>query len=203
VGLAGRGGGGGAEGGGGIGGGPGHPPDHRPGPAGGIPARRVRARKGIRGPHRPSPTHARGSRALARLLLALHPRLRSRGPALAAPISRRAPLDGRKRCSGRPQAVNASFQTALEALYGLERRRTKHDLIGITALLRALGDPQRGFRAIHVAGTNGKGSVCAWIERVLRAAGVRTGLFTSPHLVDFRERIRVAGRWADETRLAQ
>jgi len=49
-----------------------------------------------------------------------------------------------------------------------------------------------------VAGTNGKGSVCALIERALRAAGFRTGLFTSPHLVDFRERMRVNGRWADE-----
>jgi dihydrofolate synthase/folylpolyglutamate synthase len=56
---------------------------------------------------------------------------------------------------------------------------------------------------VHVAGTNGKGSVCARIERVLREAGLRTGLFTSPHLVDFRERIRVDGRWADEERLAQ
>jgi dihydrofolate synthase/folylpolyglutamate synthase len=51
---------------------------------------------------------------------------------------------------------------------------------------------------VHVAGTNGKGSVCALVERVLREAGHRTGLFTSPHLVDFRERIRVEGRWADE-----
>jgi dihydrofolate synthase/folylpolyglutamate synthase len=54
---------------------------------------------------------------------------------------------------------------------------------------------------VHVAGTNGKGSTCAMIERVLRAAGIRTGLFTSPHLVDFRERIRVNGQWADEKRL--
>jgi hypothetical protein len=54
-----------------------------------------------------------------------------------------------------------------------------------------------------VAGTNGKGSVCALVERVLREAGIRTGLFTSPHLVDFRERIRVDGQWADEGRLAR
>jgi dihydrofolate synthase/folylpolyglutamate synthase len=56
---------------------------------------------------------------------------------------------------------------------------------------------------VHVAGTNGKGSVCALVERVLRVASIRTGLFTSPHLVDFRERIRVEGQWADEGRLAR
>ncbi len=56
---------------------------------------------------------------------------------------------------------------------------------------------------MHVAGTNGKGSVCALVERVLRESGIRTGLFTSPHLVDFRERIRVDGQWADEERLAR
>jgi dihydrofolate synthase/folylpolyglutamate synthase len=94
--------------------------------------------------------------------------------------------------------VSLRLQHALEALYGLERRRDKHDLDGTIALLRALGDPQRRFHSVHVAGTNGKGSVCALIERVLREAGHRTGLYTSPHLVDFRERIRVNGRWADE-----
>jgi dihydrofolate synthase/folylpolyglutamate synthase len=97
--------------------------------------------------------------------------------------------------------VSVSLQHALEALYGLERRRDKHDLDGTIALLHALGDPHWRFRSVHVAGTNGKGSVCALVERVLREAGHRTGLFTSPHLVDFRERIRVNGRWADETRL--
>lgn len=56
---------------------------------------------------------------------------------------------------------------------------------------------------MHVAGTNGKGSVCTLVERVLREAGENTGLYTSPHLVDFRERIRVRGRWADEAWLAE
>jgi dihydrofolate synthase/folylpolyglutamate synthase len=98
--------------------------------------------------------------------------------------------------------VTIPLQRALEALYGLERRKDRLGLDGTRALLAALGDPQERFRAVHVAGTNGKGSVCALVERVLRVAGVRTGLFTSPHLVDFRERIRVAGRWPDEERLA-
>jgi len=95
------------------------------------------------------------------------------------------------------ETIPSRLQARLEALYGLERRKDKLGLDGTRALLGALGDPQRRFRSVHVAGTNGKGSVCAMVERVLREAGVRTGLFTSPHLVDFRERIRVNGRWAD------
>ncbi len=97
--------------------------------------------------------------------------------------------------------VTETLQHALEQLYGLERRRDKLGLEGTRALLAALGHPERRFRAIHVAGTNGKGSVCARVERALRACGIRTGLFTSPHLVDFRERIRVDGRWAAEDSL--
>ena len=96
-----------------------------------------------------------------------------------------------------------SLQQSLEALYGLERRRNKLGLEGTRALLGALGDPHGEWASVHVAGTNGKGSVCALVERVLREAGIRTGLYTSPHLVDFRERIRVDGQWADEGRLAR
>jgi dihydrofolate synthase/folylpolyglutamate synthase len=96
-----------------------------------------------------------------------------------------------------------SLQQSLEALYGLERRRDKLGLEGTRALLGALGDPQAEWASVHVAGTNGKGSVCALVERVLREAGIRTGLYTSPHLVDFRERIRVDGQWAEERRLAR
>lgn len=94
--------------------------------------------------------------------------------------------------------MTTSLQRRLETLYGLERRKDKLGLDGTRALLGALGDPHQRFRSVHVAGTNGKGSVCALIERVLREAGLRTGLYTSPHLVDFRERIRVSGRWVDQ-----
>ncbi len=64
----------------------------------------------------------------------------------------------------------------------------------VTQLLERLGNPHRQFKAIHVAGTKGKGSTCALIESVLRAADYRTGLYTSPHLHTFRERIRVGGQ---------
>ena len=137
--------------------------------------------------------------AAARVLLALDARLRAPtgkpSPHASAPDARGGrQRPGRTRRRGEPRHSSS----ALEALYGLERRKDKLGLEGTRALLAALGDPERRFRSVHVAGTNGKGSACALIERVLRAAGVRTGLFTSPHLVDFRERIRVDGRWADE-----
>jgi dihydrofolate synthase/folylpolyglutamate synthase len=76
----------------------------------------------------------------------------------------------------------------------LEQFGIKLGLENITLLLEALGDPQRTFPAVHVAGTNGKGSVSAMLEAILRAHGFRTALYTSPHLVKVEERIRVDGR---------
>ena len=69
----------------------------------------------------------------------------------------------------------------------------KLGLENITTLLEALGDPHRRFPSVHIAGTNGKGSVSAMLERVLREHGLRTGLYTSPHLVRVEERIRISG----------
>lgn len=97
--------------------------------------------------------------------------------------------------------MTATLQRRLEALWGLERRHAKFGLDGTRALLAGLGHPEARFASVHVAGTNGKGSVCAFVERVLRAAGHRTGLYTSPHLVSFRERIRVDGVCASEAEL--
>lgn len=70
-------------------------------------------------------------------------------------------------------------------------------------MLARLGDPSASIRPLHVAGTNGKGSVCAMIESVLRAAGWQTGLYTSPHLIRFHERIRVNGRPIADADLAR
>ena len=81
----------------------------------------------------------------------------------------------------------------LERLYARTRAGIRPGLDSIRRLLAVMGNPERSFLSIHVAGTNGKGSTCAMIESILRAHGLRTGLYTSPHLVRFHERIRVAG----------
>ncbi|NCB17900.1 MAG: hypothetical protein EOM65_17220 [Synergistales bacterium] len=81
-----------------------------------------------------------------------------------------------------------------EWLFSLEAEGIKFGLENTLELLHRVGDPHLAFPSIHVAGTNGKGSTCAMLDSVLRAAGLRTGLYTSPHLVDFTERIRVDGK---------
>ncbi len=87
---------------------------------------------------------------------------------------------------------------ALETLLALSPpTRIVWGLDRIRAMLAALGDPQRSFRSVLIAGTNGKGSVAAGVEALLRAEGHRTGLYTSPHLVDPSERVRVDGRPVD------
>ena len=89
-----------------------------------------------------------------------------------------------------------NYPDSVRFLYtlGNEVKTAKLGLERIGVLLEALGNPQQAFRIVHVAGTNGKGSTCAMIESGLRVAGYRTGLFTSPHLVEPTERIQVAGR---------
>ncbi len=86
-----------------------------------------------------------------------------------------------------------------------ERRRfgIKPGLETMQALLEALGNPQRAYPVVHVAGTNGKGAVCAMTASILSAADARTGLFTSPHLVRFNERYRVDGVDIDDGTLAE
>jgi len=86
-----------------------------------------------------------------------------------------------------------SYLESLEFLYGLQRHGIKLELATIQAMLSRLGGPQQRYRTLHVAGTNGKGSTAAMVAAMLRAAGWRVGLYTSPHLVDFRERICVDG----------
>jgi dihydrofolate synthase/folylpolyglutamate synthase len=91
--------------------------------------------------------------------------------------------------------VNPSASPAyLDSLGHELRPGRKFDLDAIGALLHELGAPHRAFASVHVAGTNGKGSVAALVESAARAAGWRTGLFTSPHLQRLSERIRIAGR---------
>ena len=91
-----------------------------------------------------------------------------------------------------------------EALAFLFPRTTtiKFGLDTTRALLRDLGDPHTVIPSIHIGGTNGKGSVAALVAEALTAAGWRVGLYTSPHLVSFRERIRVGGEQISEAAVA-
>ena len=94
------------------------------------------------------------------------------------------------------------YKEALAWLYGLQRFGIKLGLENIRRLIAELHIDLRGSRVIHVAGTNGKGSVCAMIDSILRAQGYHSGLFTSPHLVTFRERVRVNGAMISEGAVA-
>lgn len=94
-----------------------------------------------------------------------------------------------------------NYEESVQALLALGRelaapqqaRVQKFGLGNITTLARALGDPQHALPCVHIAGTNGKGSTAAMLESILRAAGLQTGLYTSPHLENIRERIRFDG----------
>ncbi|MBM4124059.1 MAG: bifunctional folylpolyglutamate synthase/dihydrofolate synthase [Nitrospira sp.] len=95
-----------------------------------------------------------------------------------------------------------SYPAALDFLYGLQHHGVKLGLAPVHALLAQLGAPQLRYRTLHIGGTNGKGSTAAMAASILQAAGYRVGLYTSPHLVDFRERIRVNGLPIPESAVA-
>lgn len=90
------------------------------------------------------------------------------------------------------------YRAAVDALFARTTGAVKPGLERTEALLAAAGSPHHALRAFHVAGTNGKGSVCATLDSLLRAKGLRVGRYTSPHLVDFRERILIDGRAISE-----
>jgi dihydrofolate synthase / folylpolyglutamate synthase len=89
---------------------------------------------------------------------------------------------------------NAAYKNCLNSMYGLKRFGIKLGLSTIKNILSSLGNPQNNYSCIHVAGTNGKGSVASALASILQEAGYKTGLFTSPHLVTFNERIRINNR---------
>ena len=97
----------------------------------------------------------------------------------------------------------ASYTDTLKYLYGLEYRGMKFGLRNIRALLESAGNPEKRFPAIHVAGTNGKGSTASFLASIFMEAGYRTALYTSPHLIRFTERIRINGREISERRLVR
>ena len=96
-----------------------------------------------------------------------------------------------------------NYNEALDYLYGRSSRGSKKGLDNMERLMLRLGSPERQLRAFHVAGTNGKGSTCAYIESALRTAGYTTGLYTSPHLERFNDRIRINGVPVSDSRLAE
>jgi len=87
-----------------------------------------------------------------------------------------------------------TYSEAIAYLYGLQRYGVKLGLENIHRLLAAVGDPHRQFPSILIGGTNGKGSTAAFLSSILQAAGHRVGLYTSPHLLEFRERIQINGQ---------
>src|SRR5207247_2630639 len=150
-----------------------HRADDPPEAAGGLPARRVPARARHARPHRAAPRAAHDARAAARPARGSAPRAQATAPA--------------------PRAV--TYEETVAYLAGLEvSAGWDLKLERMRAALARRGYPEARWPALHVAGTNGKGSTAAMLDAVLTAAGYRTGLYTSPHLVDFVERIRMGGR---------
>jgi dihydrofolate synthase/folylpolyglutamate synthase len=94
-----------------------------------------------------------------------------------------------------------TYAEATAFLYGLRRFGWRPGLATIHRLVALLGDPQTGIPFFHIAGTNGKGSTAAMLDAICRAAGYRTGLYTSPHLLSFTERIRVNGEPINEAEI--
>jgi dihydrofolate synthase/folylpolyglutamate synthase len=96
-----------------------------------------------------------------------------------------------------------TYSEAIQHLYGLRLFGAKLGLENTLKLAEMAGHPEKRLRFIHVAGTNGKGSTCAMLESIYRAAGLRTGLFTSPHLVSFRERMQVGRELISESEVVR
>jgi dihydrofolate synthase/folylpolyglutamate synthase len=96
-----------------------------------------------------------------------------------------------------------TYSAAVAYLYSLQKHGIKLGLDTMAALMSRLGDPQDRYRTLHIAGTNGKGSTAAMAASILRAAGYHVGLYTSPHLVEFRERIRFDGAMIPEAEVAR
>ena len=85
------------------------------------------------------------------------------------------------------------IDSTLEYLYQLHNRGIKLGLENINKILHECGKPHNEFKSIHIAGTNGKGSTASIIAKILQNAGLKVGLYTSPHLLNFNERIRING----------
>jgi dihydrofolate synthase/folylpolyglutamate synthase len=96
-----------------------------------------------------------------------------------------------------------SYSGTINYLYSLQKHGIKFGLDNISRLMASLDDPHKSFLSVHVAGTNGKGSVSAIIASILKSAGLKVGLFTSPHIVSFTERIRINGEEISEDEIIE
>ncbi len=109
------------------------------------------------------------------------------------PVWKREMLD----MAGRPferLSYDREYDQALSYLYNLQKFGIKFGLSKTENLLRAFNNPHRELNCLHIGGSNGKGSVAAMLASIYSRAGYKVGLFTSPHLVDFRERFQINGR---------
>ena len=88
----------------------------------------------------------------------------------------------------------STYEQAVEYILEVPKFTKKNDMSETKLFLKKLGNPEKDMKIIHIAGTNGKGSVCAYLCAVLQEAGFKTGMFSSPHLVDIRERFRINGK---------
>ena len=89
--------------------------------------------------------------------------------------------------------TDLTYEQAVERLLSIPRYKKNTDQIGISNLLKLLDNPQTTYKTVHIAGTNGKGSICAYLNAIGIQQNYRIGMFTSPHLVDIRERFQVNG----------
>ena len=99
--------------------------------------------------------------------------------------------------------LNTEYQALLQKIYALQNKGIKLDLTNVSKVLNLLGNPQSNLRSLHIAGTNGKGSAAAMTDSILRRAGYQTGIFTSPHLGVFNERIQINGATISNTMALQ
>ena len=99
--------------------------------------------------------------------------------------------------------MSSSIKLILKDLFALQRLGIKVGLDHTEELLKAIGNPHLSLNCIHIAGTNGKGTTCAIINRILIESGLTVGLYTSPHLVNFNERIQVNSQKISDHDIAQ
>ena len=99
--------------------------------------------------------------------------------------------------------IDDAYREVLDDLFRLRRFGVKLDILAPLRALERMGSPHRGIPVVQIAGTNGKGSIAAMVDSILRQDGRRTGLYTSPHLCRFTERVRIAGEEISRAEVVQ